>query len=128
MNANQITVQRTKDGFTAAFAPLDIVASGRTEDEARARAADDVSRLLSTTAPAIVLERCVRHFEAKARMLEWITSPDALAVLGRPFALRIEILAALRGGNRTLASIAAEYGVTPQAVSRLKCAITTKGC
>lgn len=45
----------------------------------------------------------------------WLSSPKTVAYFGKSFALRVEILSALR--NRTsLAEVAHRFGVTPEAV------------
>jgi hypothetical protein len=52
-------------------------------------------------------------------LISLLTSDAAVRYLGRSFSLRIEVLAALKAGNRTLADVAREHGVSRQYVSKL---------
>lgn len=53
------------------------------------------------------------------RLIARLTQPEAVAYFGRAFALKVEVLANLEAGNRTLADIGREHHVSRQAVHAL---------
>jgi hypothetical protein len=52
-------------------------------------------------------------------LIELLCNENGRRYFGRAFALKAEILSAMRAGSRSQSSIATEYGVSKQAVGRL---------
>jgi hypothetical protein len=54
-----------------------------------------------------------------SNLIGLLCSEKALRYLGRGYALKLEVLAQLRTGSRSLAAIGREYQVSKQAVSKI---------
>ena len=54
-----------------------------------------------------------------SNLINLLTSDNGRRYFGRAFALKVEILSAMQTGSRSQSSIAAEYQISKQAVSRL---------
>ena len=65
------------------------------------------------------LEHPAPQGDEASNLISLLCSENGRRYFGRAFALKAEILSAMQAGSRSQSSIAAEYGVSKQAVGRL---------
>lgn len=115
---NIIEVKKTAAGWTAKCDMLGVVRKAETKARALRSAKEAVNVFLNTTSAREVFALMLMQMDEQARIINWLGSEDAIDVIGRGFALRVEVAAQVWNG-RSLASIAREYGVSRQTVWKL---------
>jgi DNA invertase Pin-like site-specific DNA recombinase len=113
-----IEIEKTTTGWKAKCSALRITGKGDTKSKAVRAAKKAVNTFLGGASAREVFARMARQMEENARVIAWLGSEDALRLLGRGFALRVEVAASIWNG-RSLAAIAREYHTSRQTVSKV---------